>query len=44
MGGGDSSCSIKGPGRLQRGDKYINAKIGWERLKISSRTIGPEKF
>jgi hypothetical protein len=37
------NCSNKGPGPLQRGDNYKNAKIGWGHLKIFfSRTTEPE--
>jgi hypothetical protein len=36
------NCSSKGPGPLQRGDNYKNAKMGWGHLKIFSRTTEPE--
>jgi hypothetical protein len=39
-----TNCSNKGPGPLQRGDDHENAKIGWDHLKIFSRTAGPEKL
>jgi hypothetical protein len=32
------NCSIQGPGPLQKGDNYKNAKIGWGHLKIFQRT------
>jgi hypothetical protein len=35
-------CSNKWPGPLQRGDNHKNAKIGWDHLKIFSRTTEPE--
>jgi hypothetical protein len=39
------NCSNEGPGPLQRGDNYKNAKKGWVHLKIFfSRTTGPGKF
>jgi hypothetical protein len=34
-------CSNKGPSPLQRGDNHKNVKMGWDHLKIFSRTIGP---
>jgi hypothetical protein len=34
-------CWNKGPGPLQRGDKYRNVKMGWGHLKIFSRTTWP---
>jgi hypothetical protein len=37
-------CSNKGPGSLQRGDNYKNAKMGWGYLKIFSKTTGPKKL
>jgi hypothetical protein len=38
------NCSNEGPGPLQRGGNYKNAKIGWAHLKIFfSRTAGPGK-
>jgi hypothetical protein len=36
--------SNKGPGPLQREDDHKNAQIGWDHLKILSRTTEPEKF
>jgi hypothetical protein len=37
------NCSNKGPGPLQRGDNYRNAKMGWSHLEIfSSTTTEPE--
>jgi hypothetical protein len=36
------NCSNEGPGPLQRGDNYKNAKIGWYDLKIFFRTIESE--
>jgi hypothetical protein len=39
------NCSNKGPGPLQRGDNYKNAKMGWGHLKIFfSRTTEPEEL
>jgi hypothetical protein len=39
------NCSNEGPGPLQRGDNYKNAKIRWVHLKIFfSRTTGPGRF
>jgi hypothetical protein len=38
------NCSNKGPGPLQRGDNYENAKMGWCHLKIFSRTTEPEEL
>jgi hypothetical protein len=37
------NCSNKGPGPLQRGDNLKNAKMGWVRLKIFSRTTEPRR-
>jgi hypothetical protein len=34
--------SNKGPGPLQRGEHYKNAKMKWGHLKIFSRTTEPE--
>jgi hypothetical protein len=34
-------CSNKGPSTPQRGDSHKNVKIGWDLLKIFSRTTGP---
>jgi hypothetical protein len=37
------NCSNKGPGPLQRGDNYKNAKMGWGDLEIFfSRTTEQE--
>jgi hypothetical protein len=39
------NCSKEGPGSFPRGDNNINAKIGWENLKIFfSRTTEPEEL
>jgi hypothetical protein len=37
-------CSNKGPCPLQRGDNYINIKMGWGHLKILSRSTEPEEL
>jgi hypothetical protein len=34
-------CSNKGPGPFQKGDNHKNVKMGWDHLKIFSRTSGP---
>jgi hypothetical protein len=34
------NCSNKGPSPLQRGDNHKNAKMGWDHLKIFSRSTG----
>jgi hypothetical protein len=36
------NCSNEGPGPLQRGDNYKNAKMGRGHLKIFSRTTEQE--
>jgi hypothetical protein len=36
------NCSNKGPDPFQKGDNYLNAKMGWGHLKILSRTTEPE--
>jgi hypothetical protein len=39
------NCSYQGPGPLQRGDNYKNAKMGCGHLKIIfSRTTEPEEL
>jgi hypothetical protein len=37
-------CSKEGPGSFPRRDNHRNAKIGWNRLKIFSRTTEPEEL
>jgi hypothetical protein len=39
-----SNCTNQGPGPLQRGDNYKNAKMGWGHLKIFPSTTKPEKL
>jgi hypothetical protein len=34
-------CSNKGPGPLQMEDNNRNVKMGWDYLKIFSKTAGP---
>ena len=36
------NCSNKGPGPLQRGGNYKNAKMGWGHIKIFSVNTKPE--
>jgi hypothetical protein len=37
-------CSKEGPGSFPRGGNHRNAKMGWDHLKIFSRTTEPEEL
>jgi hypothetical protein len=37
-------CSKEGPGPLQRVNNHRNAKMGWDHLKMFSRTTEPEEL